>query len=206
MKHSRIIGIISLIIITLLTFVIYILISIINDCECCKIRKRLQLSDNIQWMYYLGDIKIDNPIITCVDDKFYVFEYETINKYDGCDSLFVNRDDVVWLYRVRNHREKRCINTKEKFAYDDIDKYLECVDSLNNLPLYRFYYKPQNFLLIMVRQYDYNYQNNNYIPSVIPRFTHHQEHKMEKMAEERLLIEFQNMKNPPINLFVDSPK
>lgn len=209
-RFLKIISIAILSVSALMIFIIYILKPCIYNYERYKIRENLRFPENIRNIYYVGDIKIDNPLITCIDDRFYVFESETLNEYDGCDSVFINRDDVIWLYESyvhHKHNYDKDIDIKGALAYGDFAKYLVFVNSVKGLPLYKFPYKPKSFLMTIVRKFkwkcidepdvwEYEYRNRNYIIALIPRFTLIQEKKMAIMEQHRFIKEFPHLLEP----------
>ena len=180
----RIISIIFLIIVALCAFKIYVWSPCRFQYKTHKIRENLRLPDNIRNIYYAGEIKIDDPLVALIDNEFYVFESETVNKYDGCDSLFIIRDDVIWLslynFSHRKYFDKRIdLHGSLEIHFEE---YLIPCDTIQGLPLYRFPYKPKSFILSMVRKFKWKcviepdvweieYLNRDYIPSLCPRFS-----------------------------------
>lgn len=208
-RFLKIISIAILSVVAMLVLIVYILKPCIYNYERYKIRENLRFPENIRNIYYVGDIKIDNPLIACINDRFYVFESETLNKYDGCDSVFINRDDVIWLspYNLGHSEYFDKHNYLRGCLENDLRTYLIPTDTVHGLPLYKFPYKPKSFMLTMVRKFErvctiepdvwnIKYINRDYIPSLCPRFTPHQKREIQNSIDEQWLKECPNIKAP----------
>lgn len=151
-------------------------------------RRNLKFPDNLQNEYYVSIIKIDHPLVTYIGDKYYILTDEALEEYNGCDSTFLKRSDVVLLYY-----DVYASRRTDKQPYDldkgwHVNYILEPRDTIQNLPIFEFSYPPKDFIFILMREYKFYYIiepdvrghefGKNYIPTLYPRFTRRHTKKM----------------------------
>lgn len=144
-------------------------------------RRNLKFPDNLQNEYYVSIIKIDHPLVTYIGDKYYILTDEALKEYNGCDSTFLKRSDVVLLYYDVYASRRTDKQPYELERGGDVDYMLEPKDTIQNLPVFEFTYPPQDFVFVLTRESkmyfivepdvrDYEF-GKNYIPSLYPRFS-----------------------------------
>lgn len=115
-------------------------------------RQKPAFPDTVQDAYFVDTLTIDRPVVTKIAEEYYILPETTVEKYDGCDSSFIARPDVIlfstdWLlgfpfdiYAVGFMGGNLCF---------------EPDGERNGLPVFQFDYPPKDFILALVRKHEW---------------------------------------------------
>lgn len=166
-----------------------------------KARADLKFPDNIETGYWVGTLKIEDPIVTRINDGYYILPRETLRNYDGCDSTFLERADVIHAFTHEYYEASKHTDSFRRHESYEVTECIRYYTAYKGLPVYEFYYPPVDFKLALVRKYkwiciDYPdvfdaYYFKDYEMVLCPRFTKKSKRKMEKHQED---IPFENLK------------
>ncbi len=120
-----------------------------------KARMALEFPDNIETGYWVGTLKIKDPIVAKIHGEYYILPKSTLQTYDGCDSAFLERADVIHAfsteyYMISKYTDRFLHNER---SLDETEAYIHHDTSYMGLPIYEFYYPPKDFKLALIRKY-----------------------------------------------------
>lgn len=136
-----------------------------NEQPC--IRKDVTYPDLISPIYYVDFIQIDSPRIAFVNSVPYIFSSEKVMLFED-EQDFLRQKGVI-RYLTPNLLSHRYINylniydTKKRTKwFDDIvienkfyfDEMFLPDDSLGNIPVYKFAFEPEGFVLTLISEID----------------------------------------------------
>lgn len=167
---------------------------IVPSMDRNAMRKNLKFPNNIQNVYYVATLEIDDPVVVKLNDRYYILPRTTLQEYKGNDSLFLSRNDVILFYSMPYIHEK--YYEKQPYNLNNITNpkaYFNACDTIQNMPVFQFYYHPKDFLLAVCRRYRWVCTQEpdvwdvehfkDYELVLHPRFTNAQIRKMRRAKE-----------------------
>lgn len=131
------------------------------------IEKDITYPDGISPIYYVDTFQIISPRVALVDSVPYIFSLESIEPFEDQDD-FINQKGVIsyltpdlHFYRLIYYfKSQNYKNNKKTFATiaEQNDFYFEEMfildDSLKIIPVYKFAFEPDYFLLTLISRID----------------------------------------------------
>lgn len=148
--------------------ILYIIISLLCISSCGDINYYSYIRGAIYTYYYMYQdgppdqvyvsfINIHSPVIGKIGYDYYIFPDSTIKEYRGIDSLFICRQDVLQYEYSYGGFQYDC-NYKlynmsyNSILYDYLEGVIQVVDTVYNMPIYKFTIEPEKFILSLQRQ------------------------------------------------------
>jgi hypothetical protein len=107
---------------------------------------------------YVSFINIHSPVIGKIGYNYYIFPDSTIKEYRGIDSLFICRQDVLqYEYSYGGFWSDCNYKLYNNLYYNSIlddyfERVIQVVDTVYNMPIYKFTIEPEKFILSLQRQ------------------------------------------------------
>lgn len=121
---------------------------------------------NIDSIYYVDNIKIKDIVVASINDVYYILPKSTISEYNGNDSLFIERTDVVEMQILDSYDMKSLRKSRINFESYLPDYYLSDTSRQNGIVIRDFLLKPKYFKVIFSKDYEYRPEwdsfNNKY--------------------------------------------
>ena len=173
-------------------------------------KQRLMYPCMISPIYYLDTFQINNPRVVVIDSILYITSQSVLNDSLGKNELLKKKGvetyltqrltmykniDYTKIYGKTKKRSFCGLQSENEFVY--IEDNLELIDSIRDVPIYRFNIEPQNFLLTLITKKDsvlavhdviYGIEySNDYMIAIAPIFKKKDRKTLEKNEYRRLL-------------------
>lgn len=143
---------------------IFVLVSCQNQP---RIKMDIAYPDLISPIYYIDTFQVISPRIAIVDSVSYIFSLEKLMPFEN-KADFLRQKGVIrrltpnmhtqrvidYIKIFEHHNWKKTLSslaTQNEFEFEEI--YLPD-DSINNIPVYKFVFQPETFLLTFVSSVD----------------------------------------------------
>lgn len=149
-------------------FVVFIASFYLLSCDDRPhIKKDIEYPDLISPIYYIDTFQIISPRVALVDSVPYIFSLEKMEPFESKDD-FQDHKSVIRYFTPDLHFF-RSINYLKIYEHQDWEKtfrymmvqnefYFEDMflsdDSINNIPVYKFIFEPETFLLTLISPID----------------------------------------------------
>lgn len=149
-------------------FVIFIASYHLLSCDDRPyIRKHIEYPDMISPIYYIDTFQIISPRVAIVDSVPYIFSLEKIEPFENKED-FLDHKNVIRYFTPDLHFFRSIYyltiygrkNWEKTFRYMLVQNefYFEEMflsdDSINNIPVYKFVFEPETFLLTLISPID----------------------------------------------------
>lgn len=140
------------------------LFSACSDKSHPRIREWVVFPETISPIYYLDTISIKSPRIALVDSMPYIFSLEKLKAFENKDDFIAQRGvlrylipsmigdrylEYIGIYDVplKDRKSLSYLSSINDFYSDDL---LLSADSIQGIPVYKFKYNPETFLLVLM--------------------------------------------------------
>jgi hypothetical protein len=129
--------------------------------------KDIRYPDWISPIYYLDTFQIISPRVALVDSVPYIFSLESIEPFEDHDDL-INQKGVI-SYLTPDLHKFRLMFYRKSHEYQDFNTIFPAIaernsfyfeemflldDSINSIPVYKFVFEPEYFLLTSISRID----------------------------------------------------
>ena len=164
-----------------------------------QIREGFNYPEMISPIYYLDTFQIQKPLIVYIDSEPYITSEAVFDSVADKTALRETRGVVRYLTRdlaldraenysfIHKEPKRKLFHKKTSYSYlcnvsfCNIEKHFQFLDSVQGVAVYRFKYKPRNFLLTLISAEEYKDSrgrfifgeeySNDYILAMLPLYS-----------------------------------